>query len=124
MNIGKINKLNIEGQEQLVGSISTLHMKLKFRLEKNNNKQSDSAPDYTIFAKGSDGETPVGAVWTKVIDKFGQEPQEFFSMSFDDPSFSNALHVAAFKASGAHWDIVWRRRQSPAPQQSASTEIQ
>ena len=112
MNIGKILKRDVDGKDILEGHISTLQMNLKFKLQENLNKQSDNAPDYSIIAQGANGETPVGGVWIKVMDKFGQEPQEFFSMTFDDPSFPHALNVAAFKSGDAHWDITWRRRQN------------
>ncbi len=117
MNIGKINKVMIDGQEKLVGHISTLNLKLKFQLKKNENRQSDNAPDYMILVKGVDGETPVGAAWNKTSQKFslGDEPREYISMSFDDPSFPHALHVAAFQVGDGHWDIVWRRKADIPP---------
>lgn len=112
-NIGKINKRNLEGRETLDGYVSTLHFNLKFELRPNKQKQSDNAPDYQIMAKNGFGdETSVGAVWIKTMGGFGDEPKQFFSMTFDDPSFEHSLNVAAFQADDTTWDIVWRRRQS------------
>jgi len=113
MNIGKIHKVVRDGKDQLIGNVSTLDMKLKFKLIEVTNKTSDKAPDYAIITENSHGdEAQVGSVWIKVIEKFGEEPREFFSMTFDDPSFPHSLNVAAFKQGEAHWDIVWRRRQA------------
>ena len=112
-NIGKLNKIVKDGQNQIIGKISTLEMKLDFRLAEVQQKTSDQAPDYLIITKNSNGEeAQVGSVWIKVKEKFGEAPMEFFSMTFDDPSFTHALNVAAFPQGEAHWDIVWRRRQA------------
>ena len=110
MNIGKIVKRVFEGNEILEGYVSTLNLNLKFRLEKNLNKKSPNAPDYTIVANGASGETPVGAVWIKIMNKLGLDTEEFFSMTFDDPSFPHSLNVAAFPVGTSHWEITWRRR--------------
>lgn len=112
-NIGKLNKIVKDGQNQIIGHISTLKMNLKFRLVENQNKSSENAPDYLIVTANSNGdEAQVGSVWIKIIEKFGEEPKEFFSMTFDDPSFPHSLNVAAFPQGESHWDIVWRRRQA------------
>jgi uncharacterized protein (DUF736 family) len=111
--IGKLNKIVKDGQNQIIGNISTLEMNLKFKLSENKNKSSDNAPDYLIVTANSNGdEAQVGSVWIKVIDKLGEEIKEFFSMTFDDPSFPHSLNVAAFPQGEAYWDIVWRRRQT------------
>ena len=111
--IGKLNKIVKDGQNQIIGNISTLEMNLKFRLAENKNKSSDNAPDYLIVTANNNGdEAQVGSVWIKVIDKLGEDLKEFFSMTFDDPSFPHSLNVAAFPQGEAHWDIVWRRRQA------------
>lgn len=111
--IGKLNKIVKDGQTQIIGHISTLEMNLKFRLAENKRKTSDNAPDYLIMVANSAGvEAQAGSVWIKTIDKIGEEIKEFFSMTFDDPSFPHSLNVAAFAQSESHWDIVWRRRQA------------
>lgn len=111
--IGKIHRLEKDGKEQLSGNISTLDMNLKFELIKVQNKTSDNAPDYEIITSNSTGDAAkVGGVWVKSVNKIGEEPYDFFSMTFDDPSFPHALNVAAFPKGEAYWDIVWRRRQA------------
>jgi uncharacterized protein (DUF736 family) len=119
MQIGKLLKRTMDGQDILEGHISTLNMNLKFRLQRNDNKQSENAPDYSIVSNGASGEASIGSVWVKVMNKIGIEQEEFFSMTFDDPSFPHPLNVAAFKVGESHWNIVWRRRQQP---EVASTE--
>lgn len=119
--IGKLNRVVKDGQNQIIGHISTLEMKLKFQLKENANKSSEQAPDYLIVTHNSGGdEVQVGSVWVKVIDRLGEELSEFFSMTFDDPSFPHSLNVAAFPQGEAHWDIVWRRRQASKNAQDAA----
>ena len=111
-NIGKITKRNVNGQEVLEGYVSTLQLKLSFELQKNTMGMSENAPDYLITVFDNDGEeTIVGAAWIKTMHRHMSEPKDFISMSFDDPSFTTSLNVAAFQKDENNWDIVWRRRQ-------------
>jgi uncharacterized protein (DUF736 family) len=106
--IGKIKKDDHSGQLQ--GYISTLQLKLQFWLESSGMSKPNS-PAYHIFCNSPGGKTQVGAVWKKISQKPGHPPSEFMSMTFDDPSFAQALNVAAFPNQEGGWDVSFRRRQ-------------
>ena len=64
-----------------------------------------------------DGEiVPVGSVWKRDIKRGDREGESMLSLSLDDPSFSEPLNLAAFKAEEADTlDVVWNRpRQKDA----------
>ncbi|MFT7432553.1 MAG: hypothetical protein ACI9TY_000165 [Alphaproteobacteria bacterium] len=113
-NIGKIIEKHTNGKIFYSGRVSTLQLNLKFWFEENNiDVEGSSAPHFLIMTETSDGlESQVGAVWKKKLEKIGKDPLEFFSLTFDDPSFPHSLNVAAFKNSKiGEWNISWRRRQ-------------
>lgn len=112
MQIGTIKKTNFESQEKLEGQINTLKMNLKFELRENENRQSMNAPNFSIVGTAKHGEVLIGNAWIKTINKIGEAPKEFFSMTFDDPSFEHPLNVAAFPNGDDEWQITWRRRQN------------
>ncbi|MBV8549128.1 MAG: DUF736 domain-containing protein [Alphaproteobacteria bacterium] len=110
--IGQLQPVTINGQEELQGEISTLQMQLPIRLIPNRMKNSDAAPDYVICSIGNnDQDIQIGAAWKKTKSKPGGEVFEFLSVTVDDPSLPTSLNVAAFKNSAGGWDISWRRRQ-------------
>ena len=115
-NIGKSIERSRNGNMHYHGSISTLHINLEFRLEENMWSDNPSAPQFLIMSETPDGASvQIGAAWKKKSEKVGREPMEFFSLTFDDPSFPHSLNVAAFKAPDSdEWTISWRRRQAPS----------
>lgn len=107
--IGTIIKKGHDGEE-LHGSITTLQFNLEFRLQENSYKRNNqNAPDYLIMAKGhNDSFVQIGSAWLK---KANHSTEEFFSMTFDDPSFPNSLNVSAFPNNDGSYNIVWKRRR-------------
>lgn len=114
--IGKIETKQTAKGERLVGYLSTLDVDLSFQLGPAPPSDNPNAPSHTITAWNRSGvEVPVGSAWTKTMTKVGREGERFLTLSFDDPSFSKPLNVAAFlNPDTGHWDITFRRRQDRA----------
>ena len=106
--IGKLNMNGPKGYPE--GYIQTLQLKLSFWLEETY-LDGHNTPFYMIVTSSPGGSTQIGAVWKKTFQKPGQPMAEFFSMTFDDPSFPHPLNVAAFKNSAGEYEISYRRRQ-------------
>jgi len=99
--------------EELHGEVRTLDLQQKIKLLPNRNKSSADAPDFIISALGFNGDDiQIGAAWRKMKERLGAPPVHFISLSMDDPSFSCALNVAAFKTDDDRYEITWRRRQA------------
>ena len=107
MNIGKIHKLNLNGDEKLKAVIKMRTLSLECFLEENEFQNSDASPKYRIVEINPQGdEVEIGAAWEK-RPKSGGDP--YLSLSIDDPSFEKPIHLYAFKKGEGHWDIVWQR---------------
>ena len=87
-----------------VGTIRTLTINIKTRIVANDNKKSDSAPDFRIYA----GQAELGAAW-KAQSK-GDNPRDYLSVLLDDPSFPEPIRAALFEENGAAY-LVWNRRE-------------
>ena len=85
------------------GTIRTMTINVKAKIVINENKKSDSAPDYRIYA----GQAELGAAW-KAQSK-GDEPRDYLSVLLDDPSFLEPIRAALFEEDGAAF-LVWNRR--------------
>lgn len=94
------------------GYLKTLQLQLTFWMEPTG-MAGPNAPHYHIFtsSKGG-GSAQIGAAWKKAFQKPGKPQTEFFSLTFDDPSFPQALNVAAFPNKDGGYDISYRRRQA------------
>lgn len=88
-----------------VGTIRTLTINVKAKIVINDNKKSDSAPDFRIFA----GQAELGAAW-KAQTK-GDKPRDYLSVLLDDPSFPKLVRAALFEEGGAAY-LVWSRRET------------
>ena len=86
-----------------VGTIRTLTMNVKARIVANDEKASEDAPDFRIYA----GRTELGAAW-KSRSK-AEEPRDFLSVVLDDPSFDKPIRAALFEDEEAAV-LVWNRR--------------
>ena len=88
-----------------IGTIRTMTINVKAKIVINENKKSDSAPDYRIYA----GQAELGAAW-KAQTK-GDEPRDYLSILLDDPSFSEPIRAALFVEDEAAF-LVWNRREA------------
>lgn len=113
--IGKIIVSDAGGVKKFRGQIHTLQYQLSFELRSNPFSTHPDAPDYTIHAHAGDLMPQIGAAWKKTSFRHDGDRKEFLSLTFDDPSFEQALNVAAFEQSNGEWHIVWRRRQQKQP---------
>lgn len=100
-NIGYLKTSQKDTGEALSGEINTLSVKLAVRLFKRTNKNSDKAPDYTVYGTGQRGNAVnVGAAWIKK----GKERQ-FLSLEIDDPSLPDGLSLLGFKTQDGAYDL-------------------
>jgi uncharacterized protein (DUF736 family) len=87
-----------------VGTIRTLTINAKARIVANDQKKSDNAPDFRVYA----GSAELGAGWKAKTN--GEEPREYLSVLLDDPSFPEPIRAALFEDDGAAY-LVWNRRE-------------
>lgn len=88
-----------------VGTIRTLTVNVKARIVPNDQKKSDAAPDFRVYA----GRAELGAGWKARTN--GEEPRDYLSIQLDDPSFPEPIRAALFEEDGAAY-LVWNRRDS------------
>ncbi|MCR6632604.1 MAG: DUF736 domain-containing protein [Magnetospirillum sp.] len=87
------------------GAIRTLTLDLKARFVPNDNKDSERAPAFRIFA----GRSEIGAAWTERSG--GDTPRDYLSVRLDDPALPQPVTAALFAASdGQEAQLVWSRR--------------
>lgn len=97
------------------GKVNTMNINFNFFMQEISDKKSDKTPDFNIFLSNGTNEPPsIGAAWKKVSNK-NEKRTEFFSISFDDPSFDKPLNVAAFPDGSDSWNITWDRKQEKSP---------
>jgi uncharacterized protein (DUF736 family) len=87
-----------------VGTIRTLTINAKARIVANDQKKSDGAPDFRVYA----GKAELGAGWKAKTS--GEESREYLSVLLDDPSFPEPVRAALFEDDGAAY-LVWNRRE-------------
>lgn len=109
--IGFLNVVPTASGTELRGEIKTLQMHVRLKFVENRNKANDNAPTYIVTSPTDGGDIAIGGAWLQRKQQVGDVEFEFLSITLDDPSFPNALNVAAFKNSNGGWDITWRRRQ-------------
>lgn len=87
------------------GTIRTLTIDVKVRFVPNDNRDSDRAPDFRVFA----GRSELGAAWRERTS--GENPREYLSVRLDDPNLPEPLSAAMFESpSGDSGQLVWNRR--------------
>jgi uncharacterized protein (DUF736 family) len=82
------------------GSIRTLSLNVKQAQLKPVEKESENAPDYRIFAGG----TEFGAAWKKT----SRENRDYLSVKLDDPSFPAPIYANLVDAEEGY-NLVWSR---------------
>ena len=91
------------------GTIQTLTINTKVRLVPNDNQSDDKSPAFRAFA----GKSEIGAAW-KARSR-GDNPRDYLSLRFEDPSLTEAMSVALFEAEdGRQATLVWSRQRSSA----------
>ena len=85
------------------GSLATLTMRARLRLVPLEDKTSDKAPDYRVYA----GRVELGAAWSRETG----EGTPYLSVSLDDPSFAAPITAALFRTEGDpdRFVLVWNR---------------
>jgi len=87
------------------GTIRTLTIEVKARFVPNDNRDSDRAPAFRVFA----GRSELGAAWRE--RKGGDAPREYLRVRLDDPSLSEPITAAMFEVAGGNEaQLVWNRR--------------
>jgi uncharacterized protein (DUF736 family) len=114
--IGKIQRTTAKNGDVWEGYISTVTMNFRFRLRPATKSSNPNAPRFEIVTRSASGnDVVIGAAWAKAIKSGKKEGEEFFTLTFDDPSFSKSLNVAAFKNDETgDYDVTFRRRQDRA----------
>ncbi|WP_137391926.1 DUF736 domain-containing protein [Rhodoligotrophos defluvii] len=91
-----------------IGTIRTLTIEVKARFVPNDNRDSERAPAFRIFA----GRSELGAAWRERTS--GENPREYLSVRFDDPGLLEPISAAMFEAAdGKTAQLIWSR-QRPA----------
>lgn len=83
------------------GSIKTLTLNVKAAQLRAVDKENDKAPDYRIFAGG----TEFGAAWKKT----SREDREYLSVKLDDPSFPAPIYANLVDGEEGY-SLVWSRK--------------
>lgn len=88
------------------GTIRTMTIDVKARFVPNDNRDSEQAPAFRIFA----GRSELGAAWRQRSN--GKNPRDYLSVRLDDPSLPEAMTAAMFEAAdGTEAQLVWSRRR-------------
>lgn len=91
------------------GTIRTLTIDVKARFVPNDNRDSDRAPAFRIFA----GRSELGAAWRERSSS--ENPRDYLSIRLDDPSLAEPISAAMFEAvDGKEAQLVWNRRKPGA----------
>ena len=93
------------GKDGYTGTIRTLTVNVKARIVANDQKKTDGAPDFRVYA----GSAELGAAWKARTG--GEEPRDYLSVQLDDPSFPQPIRAALFEDDGAAF-LVWNRREA------------
>jgi uncharacterized protein (DUF736 family) len=84
------------------GTIRTLTNTLKARFVPNDDRRSDTAPDFHIVSAQCD----LGAAWVRRK----ADQTEYLSVQLDDPAFARPISAALFySADDPGANLVWRR---------------
>ena len=86
------------------GTIRTLTLNAKMRFVANDQKQSQTAPDFRILA----GLVEIGAAWRKTAE----DQSSYLSVRLDDPSLVAPIRAALIeKTDDGVLRLLWRREK-------------
>jgi uncharacterized protein (DUF736 family) len=89
--------------DDFAGDIQTLALKVQRVTITREQKRSDNAPEYRIYAGGAE----IGAAWEKSAQDSGAV---YLSVKIDDPSLPSAINAALVQDSqGDQWSLLWSR---------------
>lgn len=91
------------GDGSYTGAIKTLSLNVKQAQLRPVEKGSENAPDYRIFAAG----TEFGAAWKKTSRDTGRD---YLSVKLDDPSFPAPIYANLVDADDGY-SLVWSRNR-------------
>jgi uncharacterized protein (DUF736 family) len=86
-----------------IGTIRTLTVNVRVRIQSYGRKGSDGAPDFRLFA----GNTEIGAAWRRTAKATNAS---YLRIRLDDPAFAVPIDAALMEATddGIH-HLLWRR---------------
>ena len=87
------------------GAIKTLSLNVKSAQLRPNDKTSEQAPDFRMFA----GQTEFGAAWKKT----SAENRDYLAVKLDDPSFPAPIFANLVDAEEGY-SLIWSRSRSGA----------
>lgn len=89
--------------DDFAGDIQTLALKVGRVTIEREQKRSENAPDYRIYASGAE----IGAAWEKAAQDGGAV---YLSVKIDDPSLPAAIDAALVQDNqGDGWTLLWSR---------------
>lgn len=91
------------GKDGYTGTIRTLTVNVKAHIKAMDQKKSEGAPDFRIYA----GRNELGAAWIKHTNE--EPPREYLSVQLDDPCFGEPIRAALFERDGGTAYLVWNR---------------
>ncbi|MCR5879533.1 DUF736 domain-containing protein [Phenylobacterium sp. J367] len=91
------------GDGSYAGSIKTLSLNVKQAQLRPVDKESENAPDFRIFAGG----TEFGAAWKRT----SREDRDYLSVKLDDPSFPAPIYANLVDAEEGY-SLVWSRSRT------------
>lgn len=90
------------------GWLRTLTIHAKLRIIPNDDRTSERAPDFKVFA----GRAEVGAVWRQPAQKPGELGR--LAVKLTDPAFPEGLSMSLFEdGEGGKANLVWHSREIP-----------
>ena len=102
--MGTIARLAVTA-DGYAGTIRTLTINVKIRIETNAHKKKDQDPDFRVYLGGLD----VGAAWRNKTN--GEEPRDYLSVQLDDPSFPEPIRAVLFDdEDGGGARLKWTRQ--------------
>ena len=92
-------------KDGFTGTLRTLTLNVKVKLDPNDKGDNESAPDYRLQAAGHD----IGAAWKKT----SEAGRPYVSVTLDDPSFPATVYARLIEGEDGAHDLIWSRPRRP-----------
>ena len=89
------------------GKLDTLAIKASVTFERNEDKQKDNHPDFTILSGGQE----IGVAWER-----GDDRGHYISVSFEEPSFASGYYTLTKTGAEKGYTLTYKR---PMPKKDA-----